>query len=320
LDEPAYTFDNRITRMLGIDIPITNAPMGGVAGPELVAAVSEAGAMGLVPGSLARVAPEILPRFIQAMKENVRRPFGVNLPVAFVTEAAIIDQVLESGVRFLTTSTGPVSKHTARLQQRGITVFHVVTSLQTAKLAADAGVDGLIVEGSEGGGLRGEHEIPLMVLLPLITSRIDLPVIAAGGISDGRTMAAAVALGAEGVQMGTRLLASRESEVHETLKQAVVAADETESIIINRHHQRPLRVLRTETTEKYQNPSTGDAFKELSRDVLRLYREGDLLSGFASLGQVMGRVDEVLPVAEIVADAVKEFSETIAHLSTGLRA
>ncbi|MDB5686478.1 MAG: nitronate monooxygenase [Rhizorhabdus sp.] len=305
-------FDNRITRMFGIDIPIANAPMGGVASPGLVAAVANAGAMGLVPGSIgAKNALE----FIGALRTQTSFPFGVNVPV-FFTEESIVEVLVEQQIRFVTTSTGPVPAFVARLQQAGTKVFHVVTSLDSAKQAADAGVDGLIVEGSEGGGLRGVAEIPLMVLLPLVTSRIDLPVIAAGGIADGRSMAAAFALGAEGVQIGTRMVAAVEAGVHDNLKNAIVSA-ETESIIINRHNQRPLRVLRTQTTERYQDPSTGDAFKELMLGVYRLYQDGDMNAGFASVGQVAGRVEQVLPIAEIIRSMVDEFGQAIVGLSAG---
>jgi enoyl-[acyl-carrier protein] reductase II len=304
-------FDNRITRLTGIDIPILNAPMGGVATPELVAAVAEAGGLGLVPGSIGSKAATT---FIRVMRERTNRPFGANIPVSF-SEASIVDTLVEQRVRFVTTSTGPVPAFVPRLQQEGIAVFHVVTSLETARRAADAGVDGLIVEGSEGGGLRGAQEVPMMVLLPLVASHIDLPVIAAGGISDGRSMAAAFALGAEGVQMGTRMVASLEAGVHENLKNAIVAAAETESIMINRHHQRPIRVLRTATTEKYLDAAAGDAFKEIMYDTLRLYSDGDMESGFASVGQVAGRIDGMLPVAEIIRRTVEEFGQAVAALA-----
>lgn len=304
-------FDNRVTRLLGIDIPIANAPMGTVASPRLVSAVADAGAIGLVPGSLgAKRARD----FMRTMGELTNRSFGANIPVAF-TDESIVDTLLEHRVRFVTTSTGPVAPYMPRLQAAGITVFHVVTSFETAERAADAGVDGLIVEGSEGGGLRGASEVPLMVLLPLVTSRIDLPVIAAGGIADGISMAAAFALGAEGVQMGTRMLASTEAGVHDNLKQAVVAASDSETIMINRHNQRPLRVLRTATTQRYEQDTQSDAFRDLIYDVPRLYEEGDMEVGFASVGQVSGRVEGVLPVADIIRRTVAEFGQVVGRLA-----
>lgn len=302
-------FDNRITRMLGIDIPIANAPMGGVVTPALVAAVAEAGAIGLMPGSMGSAYAR---DFFRTMAERTNRPFGVNVPMSFA-EPKIADTLLELGFRFVTTSTGPVALFTGRLQEAGVRVFHVVTSLEDAKKAADAGVDGLIVESSEGAGLRGE--VAMMVLLPLITSRIDLPVIAAGGITDGASMAAAFALGAEGVQMGTRMVASAESGVHDNFKQAVVSAAETDTILLNRHTHKPLRVLRTRTTETYEFAAEGDAFRELVTGVPRLYAEGDMESGFACVGESSGRVEAVLPAAEIIRRTVDEFGAIIGRLA-----
>jgi enoyl-[acyl-carrier protein] reductase II len=304
-------FDNRITRLLGVDVPIANAPMGGVVTPALVAAVAEAGAIGLMPGSMGSAYAR---GFFQAMAGTTNRPFGVNIPISF-SEPKIVDTVLELGVRFVTTSTGPVAPFTRRLQDAGVTVFHVVTSLETAKEAADAGVDGLIVEGAEGAGLRGEGEVSMMVLLPMITSRIDLPVIAAGGISDGASMAAAFALGAEGVQMGTRMLASAESAVHDNFKQAVVQAAETDTMLIDRHNRKPLRVLRTRATEPYEFATEGDAFRALVTGVPRLYEHGEMEAGFACVGQSVGRVAEVLPAAEIIRRTVEEFAEVVERMA-----
>jgi enoyl-[acyl-carrier protein] reductase II len=301
-------FDNRVTRLLGVDIPIANAPMGGVVTPALTAAVAEAGAIGLVPGSMGQAYAR---NFLQALGGLTNRPFGVNIPLSYA-EPGVADALVELGVRFITTSTGPVAPFTRRLRDAGITVFHVVTSLEAAQQAADAGVDGLIAEGSEGAGLRGD--VSMMVLLPLITSRIDLPVIAAGGIVDGASMAAAFALGAEGVQMGTRMLASAESGVHDNFKQAVVAAAETDTLLIDRHRRRPLRVLRTSATEPYEFATEGDAFKALVSAVPRLYEHGEMQAGFACVGQASGRVDEILPAAEIVRRTVAEFGAVVGRL------
>jgi enoyl-[acyl-carrier protein] reductase II len=304
-------FDNRVTRMLGVDVPIANAPMGGVVTPTLVSAVSDAGAIGMVPGSLGSA---VTRDYVRAMRELTNRPFGVNIPVYYNREPKVVDTLLDLGVRYVTTSTGPVAPWTARLKEAGVTVFHVVTSLETAKQAQDAGVDGLIVEGAEGAGLRGE--VAMMVLLPLITSQIDLPVIAAGGISDGVSMAAAFALGAEGVQMGTRMLTSAESVVHDKFKQAVVSAAETDTLLIDRHNRRPLRVLRTPSTAPYEFATEGDAFNELVSAVPRLYEQGEMEGGFACIGQTAGRIQEVLPVAEIIRRTVEEFGETIERLAS----
>jgi enoyl-[acyl-carrier protein] reductase II len=295
--------------MLGIDIPIANAPMGGVVNPPLVSGLANAGAIGLVPGSLGAAYART---FIDSLGALTNRPFGMNIPMMFA-DPAIADTLLEKGVRLVTTSAGPVAPFTARLQAGGAKVFHVVTSLESAKRAVDAGVDGLIVEGSEGAGLRGE--VSTMVLLPLITSRLDLPVVAAGGIADGVSMAAAFALGAEGVQMGTRFLASAEASIHGNFKQAVVGAAETDTMMINRHNRRPLRVLRTKATAKYEFATEGDPFKELLSDVTRLYEEGNMEMGFACVGETVGRIDEILPVADIIRRTVEEFGAVVGRLA-----
>jgi enoyl-[acyl-carrier protein] reductase II len=248
-------FDNRITRLLGVDIPILQAPMGMVAKPELVAAVSEAGAMGLVPGSLGL---DEVRADIRRTRELTSKPFGVNLPIAFVRDPAIVEMIVAEGVRFVTTSAGSPERYTPILKEAGLTVFHVVPTLAAAEKAVAAGVDGLVVEGGEGAGFKNPRDVSTMVLLPLVASKVGVPVIAAGGIADGVSMAAAFALGAEGVQMGTRMLASAESPVHRNLKDAVVAARETDTLLINRHNGRPVRVLRTQTTAAFEHATEGD--------------------------------------------------------------
>jgi enoyl-[acyl-carrier protein] reductase II len=302
------TFDNRVTRLLGVDTPILNAPMGGVVTAPFVAAMAQAGAVGMMPMAMVRD-----PDQIRAVRQLTQQPVGANVH-ARIADRVPVDVLVEEGVRFVTTSLGPVPDAVSRMQDAGITVFHVVTSLESARRALDAGVDGLVVEGAEGAALRGVEEIPMMVLLPLVTSRVDLPCIASGGIADGAAMAAAFALGAEGVLMGTRMLASAEAAIHDNYKVAVVSAASTDTIVINRNNDAPLRVLRTETTAQYLDATIGNAFKELVASIPRLYQEGDLESGFASVGMVAGHIDGVLPVAEIVRRTVAGFGEVIGRL------
>lgn len=305
------TFDNRVTRMFGVQIPIVQAPMGFIAKPALVSAVANAGAIGLVPGSLG----------LDEVREDIRetrrltdRPFGVNLPIAFVQDIAIIDMIVEEGIRFVTTSAGSPDKHTRRLKDAGLTVFHVVPSLKAALKAVDAGVDGLVVEGSEGAGFKNPRDVTSMVLLPLVASRVDVPVISAGGIADGRSMAAAFALGAEGVQMGTRMVATIESPVHHNMKQAVVEAEETDTMMINQHAGRPVRVLRTEATAPFELSNEGNAMALLP-NTLEMYRNGDLNNGLPQLGQVAGRIGAIQPVAEIIRETVAEFEAVVGGLA-----
>ncbi|GAA2857707.1 nitronate monooxygenase [Pseudonocardia halophobica] len=305
------TFANRVTQLLGVDVPILQAPMGYIAKPRLVAAVSEAGAMGLVPGSLG----------VDEVREDIRRtrdltdkPFGVNLPLAFVKDPAIVDMIVEEGVRFVTTSAGSPTAHTPRLKEAGLTVFHVVPSLRGAQKAIEAGVDGLVVEGSEGAGFKAPREVSSMVLLPLVAAQVGVPIVAAGGIADGRSMAAAFALGAEGVQMGTRMVATEESPVHRNMKDAVVAAAETDTMLINKHNGKQVRVLRTEATAPFEIATAGDPMALLG-NIHGLYRDGDLNASLAQLGQVAGRIGAVEPVAEIIRRTVAEFEETLGGLA-----
>lgn len=305
------TFDNRVTRMLGVQIPIVQAPMGFIAKPPLVAAVAEAGAIGLVPGSLGL---EEVREDIRETRRRTSKPFGVNLPIAFVQDIAIVDMIVEEGIRFVTTSAGSPDKLTRRLKDAGLTVFHVVPSLKAALKAVDAGVDGLVVEGSEGAGFKNPRDVTSMVLLPLVASKVNVPVIAAGGISDGRSMAAAFALGAEGVQMGTRMVASVESPVHQNMKQAVVDAEETDTMMINQHAGRPVRVLRTEVTAPFELSNEGNPMALLP-NTIEMYRNGDMNQGLPQLGQVAGRIESVQSAADIIRETVAEFESVVGNLA-----
>ena len=240
-------FDNRVSRDLGVDIPIVQAPMGWIARSQLASAVSQAGACGIIEtssGELDAVKDEI-----RKMRDLTDRPFGVNIAQAFVRDPAIAEFVIDQGVKFVTTSAGSPTKYTGVLKEAGLTVYHVVPTLAAALKAVDAGVDGLVVEGGEGGGFKSPTPVSTMVLLPLVRSKVDVPIIAAGGITDGATMAAAFALGAEGVQMGTRMVSAAESPVHDNWKQAIVDAAETDTLFLNQRHSPALRALRTERTE-----------------------------------------------------------------------
>jgi enoyl-[acyl-carrier protein] reductase II len=307
----SVAFDNRVTRALGVRIPIVQAPMGWVAGPDLVAAVAATGAMGLIPGSLGT---EKTREQIKQVRDLTDGTFGVNLPIAFLQDPAIVDAIAEEGIRFVTTSAGSPDRFTARLKASGLTVYHVVPSLKAALKAVDAGVDGLVVEGSEGAGFKNPREVSSMVLLPLVCSRVQVPVIAAGGIADGVSMAGAFALGAEGVQMGTRMVASREAGVHQNMKDAVVAAAETDTMLINQHNGKPVRVLRTATTQEFELTQSGNPMALLER-IQELYGDGDMEASLPQLGQVAGRIEAVLGAAEIIGLTVAEFSSVMGRLA-----
>jgi len=303
--------ENRITNMLGIEYPILQAPMGWIARSQLASAVSRAGGLGIIETSSGEL--DAVKGEIAAMRTLTDKPFGVNIAQAFVRDPHIVDFVIDNGVTFVTTSAGDPTKYTAQLKAAGLTVFHVVPTLAAALKAVDAGVDGLVVEGGEGGGFKNPRDVSLMVLLPLIASRVDVPLIAAGGIVDGASMAAAFALGAEGVQMGTRMVAAAESPVHENWKNAIVNAAETDTVFLNRFSRPALRALRTERTTRLEREESV-SMAEFAH-ITDLYFGGDLEASIALGGQVMGRIDSVVSVQEIIESTMKEFGETVRRLA-----
>jgi enoyl-[acyl-carrier protein] reductase II len=212
---------NRFLAHTGARFPIVQAPMGWIARSTLASAVSRAGGLGIIETSSGET--ENCQREIRTMVER-GLPFGVNLPIRFLKDDAMLRFVCESGIRFVTTSAGSPAKFIAPLKAAGIVVYHAVPTLDAALKCVDAGVDGLVVEGGEGGGFKNPEEVSTLVLLQAIREKVDVPLIAAGGIVDGRGMAAAFALGAEAIQMGTRFVASAESPVHGNYKQAIVDA------------------------------------------------------------------------------------------------
>jgi enoyl-[acyl-carrier protein] reductase II len=296
--------------MLGIDYPIIQAPMGWIARSQLASAVSNAGGMGIIEtssGELDAVRAEIV-----RMRELCDKPFGVNVAQLFVRDPSIVEFVVEQGVRFVTTSAGDPRTYTGQLKDAGLTVFHVVPTLAAALKAVDAGVDGLVVEGGEGGGFKNPRDVATMVLLPLVASKVDVPIVAAGGISDGLGMAAAFALGAEGVQMGTRMVSAAESPVHGNWKQAIIDAAETDTVFLNRFSRPGLRALRTERTTRLEHEDHVD-MAEFGR-AMDLYFGGDMEAAIALAGQVVGRIDGVVPVGEIIEGTVRSFRERIGQL------
>lgn len=309
---PAAPIRTRITDMLGIEKPIIQAAMGWIARAPLSSAVSNAGGMGIIEtssGELGAIREEI-----RKMKTLTDKPFGVNVAQAFVRDPDIIKFVIDQGIKFVTTSAGDPMKYTGMLKEAGLTVFHVVPSLSGALRAIEAGVDGLIVEGGEGGGFKNARDVASMVLIPQVCEKVSVPVVAAGGIMDGRTMAAAFALGAEGVLMGTRILSSAESPVHPNWKTAILNADATDTVFLNRQGPGPaLRALRTERTTKIEKDGSPNIFGEFAgtQDV---YFKGDLEAGIALTGQVAGRITGVKPIADIFEETIEEYHRTVARL------
>ncbi len=301
----------RVSDLLGVDYPILQAPMGWIARAQLASAVSEAGGLGIIEtssGELDAVRAEIV-----RMRELTDRPFGVNIAQLFVRDPAIVDFVVEQGVRFVTTSAGDPRRYTRQLKDAGLTVFHVVPTLAAALKAVDAGVDGLVVEGGEGGGFKNPRDVASMVLVPLVRSRVDVPIVAAGGITDGASMAAAFALGAEGVQMGTRMVSAAESPVHDNWKRAIVAAAETDTVFLNRFSRPGLRALRTGRSERLEREEHV-SMTEFGQ-AKALYFGGDMEAALALTGQVAGRIDAVRTVRDIVHGTVEEFRRCAEQLA-----
>ncbi|MGO4810924.1 NAD(P)H-dependent flavin oxidoreductase [Cupriavidus sp. 2MCAB6] len=307
------TITNRVTEMLGVQHPIIQAPMGWIARAQLAAAVSNAGGMGIIETSSGEL--DTIRGEIRKMRELTDKPFGVNIALTYVRDPDIVRFVVDQGIRFVTTSAGDPTRYCAELKEAGLTVFHVVPTLAGALKAVAAGVDGLIVEGSEGGGFKNQRDVTSMVLLPLVCSKVDVPVVAAGGFCDGATMAAAFAMGAEGIQMGTRMLTSAESPVHDNWKNAIVGAQETDTVFLNRGGKGPaLRALRTARTSRIELELPENIKSEFA-GVQQLYFGGDMEAAVPLTGQVCGRIDSVVPVQQIIDETIRDFRHSVDRLT-----
>lgn len=276
---------NRVQELLGVEIPIVQAPMTFIAGAQLAVAVSEAGGLGIIE-TLSPQGRADLAR----LRDLTDKPVGANLMIqGWKADPSIVETIASSA--------GDPALFTARLQAVGLTVFHVVGSTRAAQKAIDAGVDGLVVEGVEGGGFKSALGSSTMVLLPLIATQCDLPIIAAGGICDARSMAAAFVLGAEGVQLGTRMLATVESPVHDHFKNAIVTAGDDATHLISPPANPTMRVLRNAmSTEVAAGAANGSVLDRITD----LYFGGEMEASVANTGQVSARISSVLPVADVL--------------------
>ena len=304
---------NRVTAMTGTDYPIIQAPMGWIARAQLASAVSNAGGMGIIEtasGELDNIKLEI-----EKMHTLTDKPFGMNVALSYVKGTNIVDFVIEQGIKFVTTSSGSPNVCTADFQAAGIKVFHIVPTLDMAKKAIDAGVDGLIVEGGEGGGFKNPSPVMTMVLLPLVRSQTDLPIIAAGGIADGLSMAGAFAMGAEGVQMGTRMLSCSESPVHDNWKQAVVDSKATDTVFLNQEGRPALRALRTERTTELATLGKFPVSEHMA-NLQSLYFGGDMEAAIPLSGQVCGRIDSVVPAKTVIDETMSGFYKAVNSLTS----
>lgn len=303
---------NRVTAMTGTAYPIIQAPMGWIARAQLASAVSNAGGLGIIEtssGELDNIKAEVA-----KMRGLTDKPFGMNVALSYVKGSNIIDFVIEQGIKFVTTSSGSPKVCTEAFQQAGIKVFHVVPTLEMALKAIDAGVDGLVVEGGEGGGFKNPSPVSTMVLLPLIRSRVEVPIIAAGGMIDGLSMAGAFAMGAEGVQMGTRMLSCAESPVHANWKQAILNAAETDTVFLNEQSRPALRALRTQRTAALAPLGQFDTMEHMA-NLQSLYFGGDMEAAIPLCGQVCGRIDSIKPARAIIEETVAGFREIMQGLA-----
>ncbi|MBL0127553.1 MAG: nitronate monooxygenase [Flavobacteriales bacterium] len=303
---------SRVTDLFGVHYPLVQAGMIWCSGWRLAASVSNAGGLGIIgSGSMY---PDVLRDHVRKCKVATDRPFGVNLPMLYPDIEAHIATLIEERVPIAFTSAGNPTQWTAQLQSQGIKVVHVVSSVKFALKAEAAGVDAVVAEGFEAGGHNGREETTTMVLVPMVCDALRIPVIAAGGISDGRSMLAAMALGADGVQMGSRFVCSEESSAHINFKQRVAQAGEGETILTLKEIT-PVRMIRNGFFQQVQKAYGEHASTEELKTLLGRARakrgmfEGDLEEGELEIGQVSGRVSEILPAARIVADIMQEYEE-----------
>ncbi|HTQ18302.1 nitronate monooxygenase [Mycobacterium sp.] len=311
--ERAVPARNRVCELAQIEIPIIQAPMTYIAGAQLAAAVSSAGALGIIETTSEQGRADL-----RRVRDLTDGSVGANIALLFNRDPAVVDLLVANDIRFVTTSAGDPALLIDGLHDAGITVFHVVGTLATARKAVDAGVDGLVVEGVEGGGFKNRFGASTMVLLPLVAAHVDVPIVAAGGICDARSMAAAFVLGAEAVQMGTRLLASADSPVHGNLKQAVVRADETSTVMLPLDGKRMMRVIRTPAADKIDVSMSVEEGGAALQRVQRLYFDGDMDASVANTGQVAGRIDEILPAGQIIKQMWSGCREVLAATSQRL--
>ena len=297
---------NRVIEHTGSKYPIIQAPMGWIARSQLASAVSEAGGMGIIETSSGEV--DNCKKEIKLMSDLTDKPFGVNLPLLFLQDDSMVKFCVDAGVKFVTTSAGDPTKYVGILKDAGITVYHAVPSLAGAIKAADAGVDGLVVEGTEGGGFKSPEEVGLLVLIQSIKQNLDIPIIAAGGLVDGSGMAAVFAAGAEGIQMGTRFVSSKESPVHVNFKNKIIDSGIDGTMVLNKKSKPVIRALKTELTNSIDEKGVMDITAMMN--IKDLYFGGDMEAAPALSGQSSGLINEIKSVKQIIDEIIDEFNST----------
>ncbi|WP_298645735.1 nitronate monooxygenase [uncultured Proteiniphilum sp.] len=309
---------NRISALFGIRYPIIQAGMVWCSGWKLAAAVSNAGGLGLIgAGSMH---PDILRGHIQKCKAATGKPFGVNIPLMYPQMEEIMQIVLEEKVPVVFTSAGNPKTWTTTLKAEGIKVAHVVSSSKFALKAAEAGVDAIVAEGFEAGGHNGREETTTFTLIPQVREAVDLPLIAAGGIATGEAMAAAFALGAEGVQVGTRFALTEESSASEAFKQQCISLNEGDTVLSLKKVS-PTRMIRNEFYRQVQEMEDRGATPDELRELLGRGRskrgifEGDLSEGELEIGQIASHIKEIIPAGQVIEEMIGQYNQAVKQLS-----
>ena len=302
---------NKITQLFGIKYPIIQGGMIWNSGYKLASAVSNAGGLGLIgAGSMY---PEVLREHIQKCKKATSNPFGVNVPMLYPNIEEIMQIIVEEGVKIVFTSAGNPKTWTSFLKEKGITVVHVVSSSKFALKAQEAGVDAVVAEGFEAGGHNGREETTTLTLIAMVKENISIPLIAAGGIASGKGMLAAMVLGADGVQMGSRFAASIESSAHIDFKKTILETQEGETLVTLKELA-PVRLIKNkffnDIQEAYANCASVEDLKTLlgRARAKRGMFEGDLVEGELEIGQIAGLIHEILPVETIIFNVISEFN------------
>ena len=305
---------NRICQLFDIQYPLVQAGMIWCSGWELAAAVSNAGGLGIIgSGSMY---PEILEEQVIKCKQATNKPFAVNLPMLYPDIDKHIQTIIKHKVPIVFTSAGNPKTWTKLLQENGIKVVHVVSSVKFALKAQESGVDAIVAEGFEAGGHNGRDETTTFCLIPMVKAAIDIPLIAAGGIGTGRGMLAAMNLGADAVQVGSRFVTSIESSAHENFKQYIIASEEGDTMLTLKELT-PVRLLKNEFYTQLQSAYQDGADKEKLTEILGRGRakkgmfEGDLIEGELEIGQIAGLIEKIMPAGEIVQEMMNEFHQAL---------
>ena len=310
---------NKITQLFNIKYPIIQAGMIWASGWKLASAVSNEGGLGIIgAGSMY---PEILKEHIQKCKKATDKPFAVNVPMLYPSLEELMEIIVEEGVKIVFTSAGNPKTYTSHLQEKGIKVVHVVSSVKFALKAEAAGVDAVVAEGFEAGGHNGRDETTTFTLIPMVKEKIKIPLIAAGGIATGRSMLAAMVLGADAVQVGSRFVASEEASSHPAFKEMVVQAQEGDTILTLKELA-PVRLLKNGFFEQIKQLYAKNPTKEQLIELLGRARakkgmfEGDLEEGELEIGQISGLIHDIKPAAQIVKEMMAEFEEARAEVAS----